>query len=490
MSAATASTSQPDALSTTTSQHERHVSKLSTGPKSSSSGSLRSHQEYMETLVIPSPELVKQITIAQEKKEEEGLIKRLSMESLHTSEERREKAAAVIQRNYRGHRARRMLNGLSLDPSSRWIEAIKEARYRHIIEPKARPVLEGGTDNGTLEHQRSSSFAKQNWKKVGLITRRAGGDEDPDSESEEDEHIPPEEREAYQRRHLEEKLRRHKAAKMMDLQYFLEMVDLKHRYGANLRTYHEQWKKSNTNENFFYWLDYGEGKYIDCLGCPREKLDREQIRYLSREERLNYLVMVDQEGRLCWVKNGARIDTTEKYKDSIHGIVPENDPTPAYTPLVITDTTLQDTSEGTYSEASSLGSEGEEDHTPKYETVDPDQNMKRVKHVSAATILDKLLRGTVKENTWIFVADTNFRLYVGMKQSGSFQHSSFLHGSRISAAGSITIKNGRIMKLSPLSGHYRPPGTRSSCAYFQSRCLTSLQLQTSGPLSAPSRMPA
>lgn len=377
------------------------------------------------------------------------------MESLYTSEERREKAAAVIQRNYRGHRARRMLNGLSLDPSSRWIEAIKEARYRHIIEPKARPVLEGGTDNGTLEHQRSSSFAKQNWKKVGLITRRAGGDEDPESESEEDEHMPPEEREAYQKRQLEEKLRRHKAAKMMDLQYFLEMVDLKHRYGANLRTYHEQWKKSNTNENFFYWLDYGEGKYIDCLGCPREKLDREQIRYLSREERLNYLVMVDQEGRLCWVKNGARIDTTEKYKDSIHGIVPENDSTPAYTPLVITDTPLQDTSEGTYS--SSLGSEGEEDHTPKYITVDPDQNMKRVKHVSAATILDKLLRGTVKENTWIFVADTNFRLYVGMKQSGSFQHSSFLHGSRISAAGSITIKNGRITKLSPLSGHYRPP---------------------------------
>jgi hypothetical protein len=34
-------------------------------------------------------------------------------------------------------------------------------------------------------------------------------------------------------------------------------------------------------------------------------------------------------------------------------------------------------------------------------------------------------------------------------------------GSRISAAGSIVIKKGRLSKLSPLSGHYRPPGRRN-----------------------------
>ena len=37
-----------------------------------------------------------------------------------------------------------------------------------------------------------------------------------------------------------------------------------------------------------------------------------------------------------------------------------------------------------------------------------------------------------------------------------------MHGSRISAAGLIKIKNGRLSKLSPLSGHYRPPGTHLS----------------------------
>ena len=69
------------------------------------------------------------------------------------------------------------------------------------------------------------------------------------------------------------------------------------------------------------------------------------------------------------------------------------------------------------------------------------------------------MRKSVKKNTWIFVADTSMNLYVGIKQSGSFQHSSFLHGTRISAAGLIKIKRGQLRSLSPLSGHYRPPAT-------------------------------
>ena len=244
------------------------------------------------------------------------------------------------------------------------------------------------------------------------------------------------------------------------------LADSETNSGSNLRTYHEEWKKSDTNENFFYWLDYGEGRFIDCQGCPRERLDREQVRYLSKEERLDYLVKIDKEGRLCWAKNGARIDTTEKFKDSIHGIVPDTDDTPAYAPIkeeAATD--LQDTSSETSDEDAHETRRGHEaddeaDRANIYATpaYDKSKGVKKVKHVSAATIFNKLLRGSVKKNTWIFVADTSFRLYVGIKQSGAFQHSSFLHGSRISAAGLIKIKDGRLSKLSPLSGHYRPPG--------------------------------
>lgn len=53
--------------------------------------------------------------------------------------------------------------------------------------------------------------------------------------------------------------------------------------------------------------------------------------------------------------------------------------------------------------------------------------------------------------------DTSFRIYIGIKESGAFQHSSFLRGARISSAGLIKIKDGQLRSLSPLSGHYRPP---------------------------------
>lgn len=441
--------------------HCRHGSRVSINSKFSES-SQRSHKEYLDSLVVPTHEMVEHINEVQERKEEEILLKRLGEEQGNLSSQERAKAAAIIQRNYRGHRERRMLAGMSLDPSTRWVEAVKEARYRQLTEPRPRLSLDAGAPNGSgvTPESRTNSNARQNWKKIGMIARRAGGDEDSDhSSSDEDDNTPEQEREARRKRRLEEKAERRKAAKMMDLQYFLEMVDVKHRYGSNLRTYHEEWKKADTKENFFYWLDYGEGRFIDCQGCPRSRLEGEQVRYLSKEERLDYLVKIDKEGRLCWAKNGARIDTTEKYKDSIHGIVPDNDETPAYAPRAAEAASGSDTS--SESGDSHHGSEADDEsaRADKYATPSFDQSkgVKKVRHVSAATIFNKLLRGSVKKNTWIFVADTSFRLYVGIKQSGAFQHSSFLHGSRISAAGLIKIKNGRLAKLSPLSGHYRPP---------------------------------
>lgn len=445
-----------------------------------STSTAKSHKDYLDSLVAPTHEMVEHISEAQEQKEEEVMKKRLDERDGkgELDEGERERAAGLIQRNYRGHRERRMLEGMSLDPSTRWVEAVKEARYRHLTQPRPRSSGEGmsrtSIDNdavgaASFDGARYESNAKLNWKKVGLITRRAGGDEDSDEKSEDDGNTPEEEREARRKRRMEEKAERQKAAKMMDLQYFLEMVDLKHRYGSNLRTYHAEWKKADTKENFFYWLDYGEGRFLDCQGCPRERLDREQVRYLSKEERLDYLVKIDKEGRLCWAKNGVRIDTTAEYRDSIHGIVPDTDDTPAYGPAEAEVATgLQDghihhhRSNSSSSSSSTSSDSGQEAsaRADKYATPDFDQSkwMKNVIHVSAATIFNKLLRSSVKKNTWIFVADTSFRLYVGIKQSGAFQHSSFLHGSRISAAGLIKIKNGRLAKLSPLSGHYRPPG--------------------------------
>ena len=318
----------------------KHDSKVSLATKTSIR-SARGHQEYLDSLVPPTQEVLERISTVQERKEEEGMMKRLSEDGAGLTDEERARAAGIIQKNYRGHRERRILDGVSLDPGTRWLEAVKEARYRNLIQPRAKVAADStmaGTEIGGMNSHNGpdgtshASLARYNWKKIGLIAKRAGGDEDSESSGSECEEITADEREKRREQRAERKRERQKAAKIMDLQYFLEMVDLKHRYGSNLRAYHGEWKKSDTKENFFFWLDHGEGRFIDCQGCPRERLDREQVRYLSKEERLHYLVKIDEEGRLCWAKNGAYIDTTVKFKDSIHGIVPDTDETPAYMP--------------------------------------------------------------------------------------------------------------------------------------------------------------
>jgi hypothetical protein len=351
----------------------------------------------------------------------------------------RAEAATVIQRTYRGYRARRELKGLGIDASTRWVHAVREAQWRDMVTPRARGSVSSGLDS-------RPSTARQNWKKVSTIARHAGNDLDADqssssssswSSSDSDSASngrkkTSEQKEQERKRKEEAKARRKQAARTMALQYFLEMVDLKHRYGVNLRVYHEEWKRADTNENFFYWLDYGEGKNLDTDACPRERLERERVRYLSREERQYYLVKVDDEGRLCWAKNGARIDTSEKWKDSIHGIVPSDDPTPAYAPLSENQTALlgdTSTDPEMSSRPSSSSSSSSSTDSRRYRDPSVTASKKISHHLSGATVLNMLLRKTVRKNTWIFVADTSFRLYVGIKNSGAFQHSSFLVGA-------------------------------------------------------------
>ena len=240
---------------------------------------------------------------------------------------------------------------------------------------------------------------------------------------------------------------------MMDLSYFLEMVDTKHRYGSNLRKYHAEWKTRATNENFFYWLDQGEGKDVEVEKCSRERLENMQVRYLGREERRYYEVVVDKDGKLCWRKDGVRVDTTDQWRDSIHGIVKVDDPTPvwAHRPAMLRGS----------SESSGMSSEEEAianastSKPPNDEPTSP-QTPSTPKHKSLHNMFTWPLehkKPTAKKQTpkkksqkqkWIFVADTKNNLYIGIKQSGAFQHSSFLHGSRVSAAGLITVRDGQL----------------------------------------------
>jgi hypothetical protein len=430
-----------------------------------------SHQQYLDSLQTPTPAEVERISEIQILKAEE--INRKY--HVHTTEER--DAAIKIQAMYRGHRGRREQQGLVLDPSSRWTDLIADLKYRSVTEPHHNQRTAGSTNGRRVPSP--SEAAKLNWRRAGWIAEHAGRGESSASSQ----------RTASDMSNAStgksDDGQEEVTSMMMDLRYFLEMVDSKHRYGANLQVYHEYWKRQATTQNFFYWLDHGAGKHLDLSLCSREKLDREQIRYLSREERKDYLVEVDDEGRLRWAKNGELITTSvDDFKDSTRGIIPVGTPDPQ--PLDNPDQTSTEAnavlaqdlrrlslsgfnSNSSDDEESSSSSSINSSSTKPANNNNPPNKPKPFRriHVSPATLLNHLLRSSVKPGTWIYVTDTLNRLYVGIKSSGAFQHASFLSGSRIRSAGSISVENGQLTYLSPLSGHYRPT-TQSFRTFLES----------------------
>ncbi|KAJ6086294.1 hypothetical protein N7486_010575 [Penicillium sp. IBT 16267x] len=358
---------------------------------------------------------------------------------------REEKAVRTIQRVYRGYRTRRELQGFSVAALTRGLETPRNPQTDPFDDDEQRCSDIDDVDK---------SPARKNWQRAVSVAIRAGGDDDRIVESA-----------ARARGTPSHKIQptRVTTPKTMDLQYFLEMVDVKHRHGSNLRAYHNVWMNSPSNENFFYWLDYGEGKDVDLQHRPRERLEKEQIRYLSPEERLNYMVKVDDNGMFRWVKNDELVETDNKrFKDSIHGVVHIDDRTPRFRGNSISEIPPSEPELSPSSSSSSPQKPPNDDSLEKVQlTTDQDyelgKTVKKFSHIKPEAIYDHFTGTSSKrDGMWIFVADTSFRIYIGIKEPGAFQHSSFLRGGRIAAAGKLKIRHGQLKSVAPLSGHYRP----------------------------------
>lgn len=213
------------------------------------------------------------------------------------------------------------------------------------------------------------------------------------------------------------------------------MVDSKHRYGSNLKYYHEAWTKGDTNDNFFKWLDEGEGKSLDLPECDRARLDSERITYLSAEQRRNYVVDI-KDGKLYWRRNGKPVDTTRhKHKDAGHGqgiveLGPEEQAAEAERKrqnALARGASRSSVESG--SSSSSSSSSSSDDETDKAEQKEQAkhygaQQKGAKKHMAVLTPkgwTDVLLRKTVQANTWIYVLNARDELYIGIKQTGKFQ---------------------------------------------------------------------
>ncbi|KAF7968214.1 hypothetical protein HWV62_31581, partial [Athelia sp. TMB] len=169
---------------------------------------------------------------------------------------------------------------------------------------------------------------------------------------------------------------------------------------------------------------------------------------------LNYLVKIDGEGKLRWAKNGEVVDTSAgRWKDAGggQGIVPQEDtdedappPRSSFDCLPVTsdpNTTEEEKTAATHYAGQSKG---------KNKLV---KILKR--HFTLNGMMDRLLRMTVKKNTWIYISDKKGNIFIGIKVTGTFQHSSLSAGGVVTSAGLISVKDGVVHTLSPLSGHYR-----------------------------------
>ncbi|PPQ62769.1 hypothetical protein CVT24_000463 [Panaeolus cyanescens] len=160
--------------------------------------------------------------------------------------------------------------------------------------------------------------------------------------------------------------------------------------------YHKRWQEDDTRDNFFRWLDQGDGKDLSLDECPREQLEKERIAYLSAEQRLNYLVVIDEQGKLRWAKNNQPVDTTAgAWKDAGEGqgIVPEN-----------MTATRRPRFPARRASSSSLESQLQANAATHYAggSVKPGHRWRGKFTLRGA--FEKLLRKTVQRNTWIYVS--------------------------------------------------------------------------------------
>lgn len=119
-------TSAPDSISPPA-QDQSSATPVATAASEKRS----TYDEYMKSLHVPTSAEFDRIAKAQAShvaeidsryREERRKSYERQHESLKAEQQKRTEAAGKIQRVYRGHRARRAMRGLSLDPSTRWDE--------------------------------------------------------------------------------------------------------------------------------------------------------------------------------------------------------------------------------------------------------------------------------------------------------------------------------------------------------------------------------
>ncbi|KAF9958749.1 hypothetical protein BGZ70_009088 [Mortierella alpina] len=311
-----------------------------------------------------------------------------------------ESAATVIQSVYRGYQTRRELYGPALTASQKWRHLIDYSRIEYIHKMDAKHQMQdqqGNFQNPNATHQQQLQQQEQQEQQQ----QQEQQEQQQQQERPESPQTPGEKKARWAWRRAE--FLGSRLGKLTE--HWLEMSDKKHRYGSNLKPYHEHWLQQDTSQNFFYWLDKGDGKNLELEERPRARLEAQRVQYLEEHERDQFAVHV-VDGLLYYKESGKAVHTLP--------------------------TSVQAGDDVDVSQVLPDADAGDDEATR--------MEKKRIRNKSK----------------YIYVTDPKGTLYVAQKKKGNFHHSSFLGGGTVCAAGGIIVNHGKLVKINPKSGHYRP----------------------------------
>eukprot|EP00930_Biecheleria_cincta_P088396 TRINITY_DN77623_c0_g1_i1.p1 TRINITY_DN77623_c0_g1~~TRINITY_DN77623_c0_g1_i1.p1 ORF type:complete len:407 (-),score=80.81 TRINITY_DN77623_c0_g1_i1:177-1397(-) len=289
---------------------------------------------------------------------------------------------------------------------------------------------------------------------------------------------------------------------------WMEVLDREHRYASLLYDYWRRWQLSDTGNDFFEWLEHGQGSMVDLPSAPRRLLTEWKVIYLRKEQQPLFRVKIEEEtGRFLWEADGTPVTIPiSPFKTaSGHRTAREKEVIALLAPALQLATRRDDLLVQARAEVERARCRGEEAskerleaiaaplveegllcqlrdphfterldaspemgghaHLRKMETLPstllPDRGwddfLSAVEHDQGAGMSEPLQLGEARfEGKGMFVLDSFGQFYCGTKIRGVFHHSSFVRGHCVKVAGGIIVKDGWLVELSPHSGHYQP----------------------------------